>query len=174
MSAAPTPATKLPSPRGRLLTLGVPTLIIATAIAGPLAVGMVTAAGIADGWYGSIVMPTWNPPNWVFGPVWTALYAMMALAACVVWSHRLRTSVGLPLTAYAVQFVLNLLWSVLFFGLKQPTVAFAGLLALVFAVAGTVVLFFRVNRWTGLLLVPYLAWVCFAAVLNGTIVALNT
>lgn len=158
---------------GRWPSLGVPLLIIAVAIAGPALVAVVTTAGIADGWYGSLNKPAWNPPNWVFGPVWTALYAMMAVAACLVWAKRGSVPVAWPMTAYTVQFTLNLLWSVLFFGLKQPAIAFAELLALVVAVTGTAVLFFRVNRWAGWLLVPYLGWVCFAAVLNGTIVALN-
>lgn len=163
-----------PAPRDRWLSLGVPLLIVAAAVAGPALVAVVTVAGITDGWYGSLNKPAWNPPNWVFGPVWTALYAMMALAACLVWWKRGRVPVAWPMTAYAVQFALNLLWSVLFFALKQPAVAFAELLALVVTVAGTAVLFFRVNRWAGWLLVPYLGWVSFAAWLNGSIVALNS
>ena len=124
-------------------------------------------------WYAGLNKPTWNPPNWVFGPVWTYLYLTMALAAWRVWRRGGWTNRRTPLLMYLLQLILNAFWSPIFFGLQQPGFAFAEILLLWAAIAGTLVLFLRVDRIAGILLVPYLAWVSFATFLNFTLWRLN-
>jgi tryptophan-rich sensory protein len=125
-------------------------------------------------WYAGLVKPAFNPPNWVFGPVWTLLYAMMAVSAWLVWRGRAAAPVGLALAVYGVQLVLNALWSWLFFGVHALGVAFVEIVLLWLAIAATAVLFWRVNRLAGALFIPYLAWVGFAAILNFSLWRLNT
>lgn len=134
--------------------------------------GAVTTPNIG-GWYATLTKPSWNPPNWIFGPVWTALYLMMALAAWLVWRQAGWPGAKVPLTAFGVQLVLNILWSCLFFGLKNPGLAFCEVLLLWLAIAVTAVAFWGRSKVAGMLFVPYLAWVTFAAVLNFTIWRLN-
>ena len=125
------------------------------------------------GWYAELAKPTWNPPSWVFGPVWTALYIMMAVAAWLVWRRGgWKTQRG-PLTLYLLQWALNALWTPLFFGLQRPGLAFAEILALTLAIVATLVAFWRVKRVAGILLVPYALWVTFAAALNFAIWRMN-
>jgi benzodiazapine receptor len=125
-------------------------------------------------WYAALKKPAWNPPAWVFGPVWTALYAMMALAAWLVWKRggfvRRRT----PLTFFLVQLALNAGWTPLFFGLHAPGPAFAEILLLWLAIAATLASFRGVSRAASWLLVPYLAWVTFAVALNFALWRLNS
>jgi tryptophan-rich sensory protein len=109
----------------------------------------------------------------VFGPVWTVLYVTIAVAGWLVWRERGSAGVSAALTLWAVQLGLNAAWTGLFFGLRRPGLAFIEILALAVAVAVTIVLFERVSQPAALVLVPYLAWVCFAAALNGAIWKLN-
>ena len=125
-------------------------------------------------WYETIVRPTWAPPNWVFGPVWTLLYVSMGVAAWWIWRAPDDEPLRRPaLAAFAAQLALNLAWSPIFFGLQSPGWALVEIAILWLALVATVVLFWRVRRAAGLLLVPYLAWVSFASVLNGAIWWLN-
>jgi benzodiazapine receptor len=124
-------------------------------------------------WYASLTKPSWNPPGWIFGPVWTALYAMMAVAAWLIWKRGGFAAQHRLLSLFLVQLVLNALWTPLFFGLRQPGLAFAEILLLCAAILATLMAFRPVSRTAAWLLVPYLAWVSFAAVLNGTIWRLN-
>ena len=129
--------------------------------------------GMPGEWYAGIQKPAWNPPSWVFGPVWSALYAMMGVAAWGVWREG-----GWPLQKRALgwflaQWALNFLWTPLFFGLHRMGWAFVEMLLLWTAIAMTITAFWRVRRWAAILLCPYLAWVSFAAVLNGTLWWLN-
>lgn len=124
-------------------------------------------------WYAALQKPSWNPPGWIFGPVWSALYTLMAVAAWLVWRRGGFAAQGRPLGAFLAQLALNALWTPLFFGLHQPGVAFAEILLLGLAIAWTIGLFWRVQRAAAWLLAPYLAWVGFAAVLNGTLWRLN-
>jgi len=124
-------------------------------------------------WYASLEKPSWNPPNWIFGPAWTALYAMMAVAAWLVWRRGGFAAQALPLAAFLVQLLLNALWSWLFFGLKNPGLAFAEIVALWVAIATTLLLFRRPSATAAWLLAPYLAWVTFASLLNFTLWRLN-
>jgi tryptophan-rich sensory protein len=124
-------------------------------------------------WYAALNKPAWNPPNWVFGPVWTTLYLAMAVAVWLVWRQGGFTANGVALRCFLTQLALNALWTPLFFGLKLPGVAFAELLFLWLAIAATLIQFWRKHRVAGLLLTPYLAWVTFAGALNFTLWRLN-
>jgi len=123
-----------------------------------------------DAWYAALAKPSWNPPPWVFPPVWTALYLAMGIAAWLVWRTGSR---GWPLALWSAQLVLNALWTPLFFGLHRPDLAFADIVVLWVLVAATVVAFWRVRPAAGALLAPYLAWITFAAALNAAIWRLN-
>lgn len=124
-------------------------------------------------WYAGLNKPAWNPPGWLFGPVWSALYTMMAVAAWLVWRRGGFAAQRRPLGWFLAQLVLNAVWTPLFFGLHRPGVAFAEILLLWLAIAWTIAAFWRVHRTAAWLLAPYLAWVSFAAVLNGTLWRLN-
>ncbi len=135
--------------------------------------GWATAQGVGD-WYPTLAKPSFNPPAWLFGPVWTALYLLMGLSVFLVWEKGLR-SPGVPaaLGWFGVQLGLNALWSFLFFGAQAPGWAFLELILLWGAILTTMVLFFRVRPVAGWLLTPYLVWVTFAGVLNLSIWILN-
>lgn len=136
--------------------------------------GMATATGVGD-WYLTLTKPSWNPPGWVFGPVWSVLYLAMAVAAW--WVYRKAGSLGkaaVPLAFFAVQLVLNVLWSFVFFAWQQPGWAFVEIVVLWGAILATMVTFFARSPVAGGLIVPYFAWVGFAAFLNWTIWRLNT
>jgi benzodiazapine receptor len=124
-------------------------------------------------WYAHLNKPAWNPPNWVFGPVWTTLYVLMAVAAWLVWRERGWREGSMPLSVFAAQLVLNAAWSWLFFGMRSPGLAFVDIVLLWLAILATVITFWRVSATAGGLLLPYLAWVSFAVALNGAIWRLN-
>ena len=126
-----------------------------------------------EGWYTTITKPAWNPPNNVFGPVWTTLFILMAVAAWLVWKPAGFKAAAIPLTLFAIQLLLNVAWSWIFFGMHQPGWAFVEIVILWLAIVTTTVAFFRCSKIAGWLLVPYLAWVTFAAVLNFAIWRLN-
>ncbi len=133
-----------------------------------------TGAAFPPGeWYLSLTKPSWNPPGWIFGPVWSALYVMMGVAAWLVWRRGgFRAQRG-PLTWFLVQLALNAAWTPLFFGLHRLGFAFAEMLLLWLAIVATLRAFRPVSRPATALLVPYLAWVSFAALLNFTLWRLN-
>lgn len=128
------------------------------------------ARSMPDQWYRELAKPTWTPPGWVFGPVWSILYLMMAASAWLVWR---KAGVSAALGLFLVQLALNALWSYLFFGLHRPDLAFIDILVLWAMIIATIVSFWKTMPLAGGLLVPYLAWVSFASVLNGTIWAMN-
>ena len=135
--------------------------------------GAVTAPAIGT-WYRSLAKPSFNPPNWVFGPAWTVLFTLMGIALFLVWRTSDSTAeVGSELSIFGVQLVLNVLWSVLFFGLKMPLAALVDIVLLWIAIILTIRSFVRVSRVAGLMLVPYAAWVAFAAALNLAVWRLN-
>jgi translocator protein len=149
-------------------------LVLAGFIIITLAVGMLggwAVSGSVSGWYTTINRPSWNPPNWVFGPVWTVLYIMMAIAAWLVW--RTKDRIAPAMILYFSQLALNFAWSLLFFGARSPGLGLIDVVMLWLAVVATMLAFFGRSTWAGLLMVPYLAWVSFAAVLNFTIWRLN-
>lgn len=146
-------------------------LVVSLAICyGAAAVG---AQFMPGEWYEGLSKPTWTPPGWLFAPVWTALYGMMAVAAWLVWKRRGEAGVRWALLLFAVQLSLNGMWSWLFFGLESPGIAMVDIVALWVAILGTIIAFRRLSRVAATLLVPYLAWVSFAAALNFAIWRLN-
>jgi translocator protein len=132
--------------------------------------GAATSASVQD-WFPGLAKPTWNPPSWLFGPVWGVLYTAMATAAWLVW--RTRPTSEAPLLWYWGQLVLNALWSVAFFGMRSPALGVVVILLLLAAIELTRRRFSRVSKVAGILLLPYLAWVSFAAVLNIAIWSMN-
>jgi len=106
-------------------------------------------------WYASLVKPAWNPPSWLFGSVWTVLYAMMAVAAWLVWQRGGWRAQKRTLALYLLQWALNALWTPIFFGLQRPGLAFAEIVVLWLVLLGTLIAFWQVRRVAGLLLVPY-------------------
>lgn len=136
--------------------------------------GEVTRGGMQT-WYATLEKPSFNPPSWVFAPVWTTLYVLMGVAAGLVW-HRLETqkeAVKKGLLFFAIQLALNALWSYLFFGLHNPLLALIEIVLLWLMIYETFIQFNKVNKVSGYLLVPYLLWVTFAFVLNASIWWLN-
>ena len=152
-------------------------LKLVVALAAPLAVGGLSGFATSKGvetWYPTLLKPSFNPPSWVFGPVWTALYILMGVAAYLVWRKGLATDGVRPaLTLFAVQLLLNGLWSLLFFGLQAPGWALVEIVFLWLAIVATLIAFRGVASAAGWLLAPYLAWVSFAAILNASIWSLN-
>lgn len=124
-------------------------------------------------WYAALNKPAWNPPAWIFGPVWTTLYAMMAVAAWRVWKPGGFAAQRAPLGRFLAQLALNAAWTPLFFGWHRPGLAFAEIVLLWLAILWTIAGFRRVDRVAAALLLPYLAWVSFAALLNFTLWRLN-
>jgi translocator protein len=150
----------------------------ALVLAGWLAVVFAAAAMgsffLPGEWYARLQKPTWNPPNWIFGPVWSALYTIMAVAAWLVWKRGGFAGQREALLLFFIQLLFNTLWSPLFFGLKQPGLAFADLLLLWLALLATVTAFWKARRLAGVMLLPYLAWVTFAGALNFAVWRLNS
>lgn len=160
-------------PRRRVDLIGLALFLAASFLVAALG-GSATATSV-DSWYPTLAKPPWTPPSWLFPPVWTVLFAVMAVAAWLVWRRGgLRLPANrLPLAAYALQLVLNGAWSWLFFALQRPDWALVDVALLWLAIGVTTALFYRRVRAAGWLLVPYLAWVTYAAALNLAIVRLN-
>jgi benzodiazapine receptor len=133
--------------------------------------GYWTSLGLGP-WYDGLRQPSWSPPNRVFGPVWTLLYASMAVAAWLVWRQGCAEA-RVPLAWFGVQLALNLAWTGLFFALRRPGPAFAEIILLWAVILATTVAFGRVSRLAAGLLAPYLAWVAYAAALNFALWRLN-
>ena len=132
--------------------------------------GQVTAPNIAS-WYNGLAKPSFNPPNWVFAPVWTTLYVLMAVAAWLVWRVKGFKSRAFPL--WIAQLILNFAWSFIFFGQHAPGLAFAELVVLWVVLFFTLITFGRIDKPAGGLLIPYLAWISFAGLLNFWVWKLN-
>lgn len=125
-------------------------------------------------WYASLVKPVFNPPNWIFGPVWLTLYTLMGVSAFIVWGRGWENrEVKTALYIFAGQLGLNSLWSIIFFGLRSPLYAFVEILVLWLFIVLTIYYFYRISKLSALLLLPYLLWVSFAAVLNLSIAIFN-
>lgn len=142
-------------------------------IAVSLSAGIVGSQFLPGEWYASLAKPSWNPPGWVFAPVWTVLYILMGAAAWIVWRKAGFAGAPVALGLFILQLVLNALWSYLFFGIRQPALALVDIVALWLAILATTVGFRRVSVPAGALLLPYLAWVGFATALNFTLWRLN-
>ncbi len=127
-----------------------------------------------DSWYQEIAKPFWTPPGWIFGPVWTFLYALMGVAAWLIWREHGSRASTLAIAAYILQLFLNAFWSFAFFGLHRIGLAFVDLIVLWFLVAVTTILFWKVRPLASILLFPYVVWVAFAGFLNYAIWSLNS
>ena len=134
----------------------------------------VTQASL-ETWYPTLIKPSFNPPNWAFPVAWITLFVLMGIAAGIVWSYIKSKSedVKKALLFFGIQLILNVLWSILFFGLRNPLLALIEILLLWFFIYETFLKFNRINATAGYLLVPYLVWVGFATILNASIVYLN-
>lgn len=147
-------------------------LIISLAV--PFAVAYlgssVTTPSIGN-WYASLNKPSFSPPNWIFGPIWTLLFLLMGIASYLVWKKQKK--IKAPLKLYGLQLVFNFLWSYFFFGLHWPDLALLDIILLWVFIFFTVRSFYRVKKTAAYLLYPYLAWVSFASILNLSIFLLN-
>jgi len=125
-------------------------------------------------WYAGIIKPTFNPPNWIFAPVWTALFLLMGISLYLVWLKKFSgVNIREGVIIFGIQLALNVFWSVIFFGLHSPSWAFAVLVILWLAILVTIMKFYPISRWAAWLLLPYILWVSFAGVLNYSIASLN-
>jgi translocator protein len=132
-----------------------------------------TITGIGS-WYQTLEKPSWNPPSWVFGPVWTTLYVLMGIALYLVWKSKApEKQKRRAITLWGIQLFLNFLWSFLFFGQEQILGALLEIVILWLFILFTIFSFARINKLAAWLLVPYISWVTFAALLNYTIWDLN-
>jgi len=154
-----------------------PNLKLPIAIAVCLGVGFLSGFTTADsisGWYSTLEKPFFNPPGWIFGPVWTILYILMGIAAGLVWkSDTPSNQKNKALLIFGIQLLVNGLWSILFFSLESPVLAFVDIILLMGLIIYTMKIFKPINRTTYWLLIPYLLWVSFATILNLSIVILN-
>jgi tryptophan-rich sensory protein len=137
------------------------------------AVGSAAAASSVGTWYLALTKPWFNPPNWIFAPVWTALYFMMAIAAWRIWRRDGLAGARAAMTLFALQLVLNMVWSIVFFGLRSVGAALVEILVLLLAILATTVVFWRRDRMAGILFIPYAGWAAFATVLNAALWQLN-
>lgn len=160
------------SPAGDVVALG---LALAVCFVAAGIASMATPSPELDPWYRELAKPAWTPPPIVFGIVWPALYTLMAVAAWQVWRRARATAqpVSPPLTAFGVQLVLNVAWPWAFFVLQSPALGLVAIALLIAALIWTIARFAAVSRLSAWLLAPYLAWVAFAFVLNGTILVMN-
>jgi translocator protein len=137
-------------------------------------IGSVTTTSEITNWYAYLPKPTWTPPNWVFGPVWTTLYILMGIALFLVWREGLdRRDVKFALLIFAVQLVLNILWSVVFFGLHSLLGGFIVIILLWIAILANIIAFYMISKPAGLILIPYIVWVSIASYLNYSVYLLS-
>ena len=137
-------------------------------------IGALAMGSSLSTWYVTLNKPSFNPPGWVFGPVWGLLYTLMGIAAWLVWNKGLdNPTVRAGLILFAAQLALNSAWTFLFFGLKMPFAAFVEIIILWVAILLTTIFFFKVSTAAGILMMPYILWVSFASVLNFSLWWLN-
>lgn len=137
-------------------------------------VGSIFTTTAIPTWYATLNKPMFNPPSWIFGPVWIVLYTMMGIASYLVWQKRGNMGVAkISLIIFFIHLVLNALWSIIFFGLHNPMLAFFEIIILWITIAVLIFLFYKIDRRAAYLLIPYLLWVSFASFLNYSIWRLN-
>lgn len=124
-------------------------------------------------WYQALNKPDWNPPNWIFGPVWTLLYFLMGISVWIIWKNYGLKNAAIPIGFFIVQLIFNAAWSWLFFGLENVSLAFVDIILLWTFILITLIMFWKLDTWSGVLLIPYIAWVSFATFLNYNIWQLN-
>lgn len=142
----------------------------------PLLVGFVgsffTSTSVYD-WYPTLKKPPFNPPNWIFGPVWTTLYILIGISLYLVWSLDFGGKKWLAIGVFSLNLFLNMLWSFFFFGLKSPLFALIEIIILWIIILVNIIIFYGISKYAGFLLIPYLLWVTFATILNFSIYTLN-
>ncbi|MCX6826154.1 MAG: tryptophan-rich sensory protein [candidate division Zixibacteria bacterium] len=137
-------------------------------------IGSIPNASSIPTWYAGLTKPSFNPPNWIFAPVWITLYLLMGVAVFLVWRQGLSNPpVKFALTLFILQLALNTAWTYLFFGLKSPLLAFSEILFLWVVIIAVILSFLKISIAAGLLLIPYILWVSFAVLLNFSIWRLN-
>lgn len=143
-------------------------------------IGSVFTVSSISTWYAELTKPTFNPPNWIFGPVWTTLYLLMGISLYLIWRelYSKKKDVNVQkiksaLEFFSLQLIFNILWSIIFFGFKTPFTAFFEIIILWILILLTIINFYKINRTAGILLIPYILWCTFAAVLNLAIAILN-
>jgi tryptophan-rich sensory protein len=139
----------------------------------PAVIGSLFTYPAIGTWYAALSKPWFTPPNWVFGPVWTALYLLMGISLYRLWMQEGSHDIRLPAILFGVQLVLNTLWSFLFFGLRSPVLGLTGVIVLWISITATIAAIYRIDRTGGALLVPYILWVSVAAALNYMVYVLN-
>jgi translocator protein len=151
--------------------VAVATLLVFLAIA--FIPSLIATSFSPDAWYEALAKPSWNPPAWLFGPVWTVLYTLIGYAGYLAWRSSIANQRYAAFSIYAIQLLLNALWTPLFFGYHSPGLALVNIVAQWVAIALNIAAFHRIKPAAGLLLVPYLLWVSFALVLNASIWIFN-
>jgi len=136
-------------------------------------IGSVFTASSVTTWYPTLVKPEFNPPSWVFGPVWLTLYTLMGISVYLVWKKKDKYNVTPALLVFFAQLVLNAVWSIIFFGLQSPFYAFIIIAFLWVLILGSIYFFYKISKTAAYLLIPYILWVSFAAILNYSIWMLN-
>lgn len=134
-------------------------------------IGSIFTSSSVSTWYLTIQKPSFNPPSWVFGPVWTILYFLIGVSFYLIWINKKKTKKAIWI--FIIQLVLNALWSILFFGLQSPLAAFIEIIVLWIAILATIISFYKISKHAAYLLIPYILWVSFASVLNFAIMYLN-
>jgi translocator protein len=145
-------------------------------IALPLVVGGISGlatSGNINTWYATLNKPVFNPPNWIFGPVWTALYVLMGISLFMIWKSPAGDSRNFALAIFGIQLVLNFAWTFIFFYFKQTGWAFFEIILVWLSVLAMIIIFYRISKPAALMQIPYLLWVSFATILNGSIWNLN-
>lgn len=132
-----------------------------------------SSSGQINGWYTTIYKPSWTPPNWIFGPVWTILYISMGIAIAIIWNSK-DDYKKQSLWFFAFHFLLNLSWSYFFFGMQMLGIGFIIILLMVLTLLIVIFLFYRIDRRAGYILIPYLMWISFAMALNAAIWIMNS
>ena len=135
-------------------------------------IGSIFTTPAIGSWYASLNKPWFTPPSWVFGPVWLTLYALMGIAAGIVWHSKSKIKER-ALQIYGFQLFLNLVWSLLFFGLRNPLYGLIDIVLMWIAIAATIFMFYKVNKKSAALLIPYIIWVTIATALNYYVLVLN-
>ena len=162
--------------RNRWISLKSPVTLLAFVLASIVAgsIGSLVTITGPGSWYSLLVKPVFQPPNWIFGPMWTLLFILMGIAAYLVWERGIdKPEVRFALSVFCIQFVFNILWSFLFFGMQYPLLGLLDIIILWWLILATIMTFYRVRKSAAYFLIPYLAWVSFATVLNATIMLLN-
>ena len=137
-------------------------------------VGAIFTSPAINLWYVDLRKPGFNPPNWIFAPVWTILFVLMGVSLYLIWKKGLKAKENKPAVyVFLVQLILNIFWSVLFFGLHSPVAGFVEIIFLWLAILWTIIKFYKISKASAYLLVPYILWVSFAGILNLSILILN-